>query len=103
MTIHTALKARYKQQIAKEQVDQGKLSKSAPDDGEEVFFGRLQHHRNNAYHHQSLLKQWREVFNESDEDAEYKFGAGFKENDESAVDNVKSIAAMAFFTIQVFV
>jgi hypothetical protein len=96
-TIHAALKARAKQQIAKEQAYQGKLSKSASDNGEEVIFGCLQHHRNNAYQHQSLLKRRMEVFNESKEDAEYKFGAGFKENEESAVDNVESIAAMALF------
>ncbi len=42
------------------------------------------------------------MFDESKEDAEYKFGAGFKENEETPVDNVKSIAVMAFFTIQVF-
>jgi hypothetical protein len=43
------------------------------------------------------------VFDESKEDTEYKFGAGFKENEESAVNNVKSRAAMYFLKIQVFV
>jgi hypothetical protein len=48
MILHAALKARAKQQITKEQVDHGKLSKLAPDNGEEVFFGHLQHHHDNA-------------------------------------------------------